>query len=123
MQDIHKLAPPHLLRGRLQHAEEREEKVAERMPRGGKPERRGVHPMERCRSPVWQFTLQIFELNRQDVDDVERPAAPFNALGKTRSELSVTARYLQGLSGDCGPQLLQDFIPKGPVFSEQDQID
>src|SRR3989338_10529038 len=144
MQDIHKLAPPHLLRGRLQHAEEREEKVAERMPRGGaalvcndffpaslqytqsfahrflaillrllvqkeehqhlivrcvgKSERRGVHPMERRKSPVRQFALQVFELNRQDIDDIERPAAPFNALGKTRSELAVTARYLQGLS-------------------------
>src|SRR3989338_8545751 len=111
-QDVGKLAPPHLYSGRFPHAEEREEKGAERVQRGrdavvrddnlasrfqdaqgfahrffavllrllvqkekhqylvvrrvGKSERRGVHPLERRRSPVRQFALQVFELNRQD---------------------------------------------------------
>src|SRR6516165_2951557 len=59
----------------------------------------GVHGQKSCGRLRRQFAAQIFQLNWQHIDNVDRPPASGGPLSQAACEIAINTCYLQGSPG------------------------
>ena len=83
----------------------------------------GIHRQQSRRRAAWQLAAQVFQLHRQDVDDIQSAAAGRNPADQLAGQITVDARDLQGGAGKDIAQFRHRRIAQPRIIAPQDEID